>query len=56
MAAQSQSTSSSESYAVNFDNYNQYDAQQSSHNTSAYNPNIEEFQFVQTEASSGKVC
>lgn len=55
MATESQSTSSTGSYVVNFDDYG---AQQSStydtQNTKGYNPSMEEFQFVPTSASQGK--
>ncbi|XP_022329402.2 protein YIPF4-like [Crassostrea virginica] len=56
MATESQSTSSTGSYVVNFDDYG---AQQSStydtQNTKGYNPSMEEFQFVPTSASQEKV-
>lgn len=55
MATELQSTSSTGSYVVNFDDYG---AQQSStydtQNTKGYNPSMEEFQFVPTSASQGK--
>lgn len=54
MATDSQSTSSTGSYVVNFDDYG---AQQSStydtQNTKGYNPSMEEFQFVPTSVSQG---
>ncbi|XP_062583628.1 protein YIPF4-like, partial [Saccostrea cucullata] len=59
MAAHSQSTSSTGNYTVNFDNYDQHVAEQSSsyesQSTSGYNPTVEEFQFVQTSASIEKL-
>lgn len=55
MATQSQSTSSKDSYAVNFDDFGAPQSQTyDSQNAPGYNPNMEEFQFVQTATTPGK--
>lgn len=57
MATQSQSTSSKDSYAVNFDDFGAPQSQTyDSQNAPGYNPNMEEFQFVQTAATPEKLA
>lgn len=55
MATESQSTSSTGGYVVNFDDYGtQQSSTYDTQNSKGYNPSMEEFQFVPTSASQGK--